>query len=121
MFPLDSSAQWVRPLSLDVNVGPGYLVGGPVVLSRASMAADGLLTMRLAKKGSSGWLAGMSAGWQGPVPSGDSCRLAQPGGQCLQKYPQFTLLGVLAGWTSATGRMRVLGGLASVRAINDDY
>src|SRR5450759_655769 len=81
-FPLRASAQWVRPLSLDMNVGPGYLRGGPEVVSRASIVLDGLLTMRLAKDGRSGLLAGMSAGWQGPPPGGDRCVLDQAG-QCL--------------------------------------
>jgi len=119
-FPLRASAQWVRPLSLDMNVGRGYLLGGPEVVSRASIVLDGLLTMRLAKDGRSGLLAGMSAGWQGPPPGGDRCVLDQAG-QCLHDYPQFTSVGVLAGWTSAAGRVRVLGGVASVRADKKDY
>ena len=122
-FPLRATAQLARRLSLDMNVGPGYLLGGPEVLSRASFGADGLLTMRLAKDGSSGLLAGMSLSWQGPPPSGDSCKRDQPYGPCLQDYPQFSTVGVLAGWTSAAGRVRVLGGVASVKAKKDytDY
>ena len=91
------------------------------MLSRAAIVADGLLTMRLAKNSSSGLLAGVSVGWQAPPPSGDSCKRDQPDGQCLQDYPQFTTVAVLAGWTSVTGRVRVLGGVASVRADKKDY
>ncbi|HEY5492294.1 MAG TPA: hypothetical protein VIK25_13975 [Gemmatimonadaceae bacterium] len=119
-FPLRATAQLARRFSLDMNVGPGYLLGGPEVLSRASIVLDGLLTMRLAKDGRSGLLAGMSVGWQGPPPSGDICRLGQDR-QCLDDYPQFSTVGVLAGWTSAAGRVRVLGGVASVRADKKDY
>jgi hypothetical protein len=114
-LPCIATAQSARHPSLDMNVGPGYLLGGPEVLSRGSFGADGLLTMRLAKDGNSGLLAGISVSWQAPPPSGDICRPGQAT-QCLHDYPQFTTVGVLAGWTSAAGRVRVLGGVASVRA-----
>jgi len=118
-FPLCATAQTARPLSLDATVGPGYVVGGPEVLTRGSMVADGLLTIRLRNAERGGWLAGLGASFQGPPPSGDKC---VPGndGQCLHDYPQFSSVGVLAGWTNASGRLRVLGGLASVRATRDD-
>jgi len=119
-FPLRANAQSARAVAIEMNVGPGYLFGGPEVLSRASIVLDGLLTMRLAKNGSSGLLAGISVGWQGPPPSGDRCVLDQAG-RCLHDYPQFSTVGVLAGWTSAAGRVRVLGGFASVRADTKDY
>ena len=114
-FPLGAGAQSAQSLSLDLSVGPGYLLGGPEVLSRGSMVADGLLILRLAKDGRGGLLAGMSASWQGPPPSGDMCKRGQAG-QCLQNYPQFTTVALLAGWTSASARVRVLGGVATVRA-----
>ncbi|MHB1313258.1 MAG: hypothetical protein ACYC3L_14680 [Gemmatimonadaceae bacterium] len=114
-FPLCASAQAARSLSLEMNVGPGYLVGGPEVRSRGAFGADGVLTLRMAKDGSSGLLAGMSVAWQGPPPSGDNC---VPGRavQCLDNYPQFASVGLLSGWTSAAGRVRVLGGVAAVSA-----
>ncbi len=115
-FPLRAGAQSTQPIALDLDVGPGTLLGGPEVLTRGSMVADGLLTMRLAKAGSSGLVAGMSVGWQGPPPSGDQCKRSQPAGPCLQNYPQFASYGALAGWTSAAGRVRVLGGVAAVSA-----
>ncbi len=118
---LRATAQMARPLSLDMNVGLGYLLGGPEVLTRASIVLDGLLTMRLATNARSGLLAGISLGWQGPPPSGDKCVRDQPVGPCLQNYPQFTSVGVLTGWTSAAGRVRVLGGVASVRADQKNY
>ena len=95
-----------------------WRTGGAVA---RSIALDGLLTVRLPKVGNSGLLAGMSVSWQGPPPSGDKCVPDRPFGQCLQNYPQFTTVGVLAGWTSAAGRVRVLGGVASVRADKEDY
>jgi len=118
-FPLRAKAQVARPLSLDATAGPGYVVGGPEVLTRGSMVADGLLTIRLRNAERGGWLAGLSASFQGPPPSGDKC---VPGndGQCLHDYPQFSSVSVLTGWTNASGRVRMLGGLASVRATHDD-
>jgi len=38
----------------------------------------------------------------------------------MPDYPQFTSVGILVGWTSAAGRVRVLGGVASVHAVHDD-
>lgn len=119
-FPLRASAQSAQPIALDLNVGPGTVLGGPEVLSRGSMVADGLLTMRLANAGSSGLVAGMSVSWQGPPPSGDKCVRSQPVGPCLENYPQFASYGVFAGWTSAAGRVRVLGGVAAVGAQPDE-
>lgn len=116
--PYCATAQ--RALSLDVNVGPGYLAGGPDVLSRASMVADGLLTVQPTPGRRSGLLAGMSASWQGPLPSGDKCVLDHAG-HCLPDFPHFSSVGVVVGWSSAAGRVRVLGGVASVLATHDDY
>lgn len=117
--PLRAPAQLPRPLSLDMNIGPGHLLGGPEVVSRGSIAADALLAMRRATGRSSGLLTGISVGLQGPPPSGDKCVLNQTG-QCLPSYPLFTSIGVLAGWASAAGSVRVLGGIASVQVEKDN-
>lgn len=115
-------AQTPRVLSLDATLGGGAGIGGNEVYRRGGIAVDALLGMRLRVAGRGALMAGLSAGFQGPVGSSDVCHFGSRG-QCLDDFPSISPVAVLAGWEWRREdgvTLRVLAGPSHVRLDGDD-
>ena len=119
-------AQGPPALSLDATVGGGYGFGGGELYTRGGVALDALIGLRIRASGRSALLAGVSAGFQGPLAFGDVCHFGSRG-QCLENFPILMPVAALAGWEGRTGTgtspgatLRVLVGPSYVRFDGDD-
>lgn len=119
-------AQQLRPVSVDVTVGAGGGVGGGERAERGGAALETLVGVRVRALSRGALMAGVSAGFQGPLGGSDVCHLGSRG-QCLDDFPMLGYVAVLGGWEGArtTGPLRgatarVLGGPAFVHVEGDD-
>ena len=114
-----AGAQELRPFSVDVTLGGGAGVGGGELRERGGLGFDAV-AVRVGASGRNTLVLGASAGFQGFWSSDDMC---VPGsrGQCLEDFPSFSTLVLLAGWErgSPGATVRALAGPAFVRIGGD--
>jgi len=105
-----ASAQRARIWSLDASLGAagsftkGYVYDDAV----AGISADLTFALRLPN---TPLVVAANATANGPLAGSDVCYFSPRGG-CMPRHPEFAFLGALAGWESASARVRVLGGPA---------
>jgi hypothetical protein len=105
-----SGAQSAARVSVTVTGGPGTgWTNGEYRGGRSAVAVDVLLGARFGREAGGHVIAGMEGGIHGAAAQTADCVIGTSG-ECIPGFPEFTTLGILAGWESAGGRLRLMAG-----------
>lgn len=116
LTPSPSPAQSTSRFSLQATLGPSLGRDGGVRRHRDGVAIDGILMWRARPLGSSFAVIGVGGGNEGPYAGDDSCWPA-PNGGCLDDFPNFSSIALLAGLerNGRVGSARLVAGPAQYR------
>lgn len=120
-LPADAAAQQRFGPAVDASLGMGAGGGGTYV-ARAGAAMDAVIAVPVGGSASSTYVLGITGAANGPIAGTDVC-VVGPGDTCVQDYPTFMSLGVLAGiqrQITAGLSSRVLVGPAYYQAVDGE-
>ena len=120
-LPADAAAQRRFGPAVDASLGISAGGGGSYT-HRAGGALDGVIAIPVGGSASSTYVLGLTGTANGPIASDDVCIIG-PGDRCLEDYPTFMSLGVVAGiqrQITAGLSSRVLVGPAYYQAVEGE-
>lgn len=124
ILPADAAAQRRFGPSVEASLGISAGAGGEYV-NRAGGSAEAIVTMPVSATSSHAFVVGLTGAANGPVAGDDICIGKIGGGDeitCLDRYPTFLSLGVVAGVQRPLGARlssRILAGPAYYHSVED--
>ncbi len=100
-----------------IATSTGYTAGEYVENNQGS-AADVLLAVGFGRAVGGRMVVGLNGSAHGTGTSDLLCKL-DPAGDCVPRFPSFTLLGAVVGWESGRSMLRTTVGAAPARAYGD--